>query len=703
MNQSTLLGVQPPPGPENEKGIKKEEDSTVPGPVSASGDQRVLSPQVESLARALVVPYHQNQNQTQNPVQNQRAPDLTDSSKTYVPLAVAMASNSNVGQNQNQHQPQYAYGQGEGQNQGMAVRSAVSGYSPGPFSSMMNPGAMYPFNSTSRQGWGTGSVMSSGYGNGFGQPYAPATNMWARPMGRAFTLTPTPEPQGFIGPSGFPASGQGAFGFAHQRRPSLATSPPASSPSYVYPSGASASAGYAMQIQGPLIKDENEENKVPLEAQVQRLHLSPSFVTPEPSASTHAPARAQSHPVVSPRFPGTFPSLGALDMKTLSPRLVLFYFGVLTTQASLMPRFDFAKEDRGTWSVTLTLYGHTLVKEECGSQAAAKVTVCRDAIETLRQQYPGWTVPDEPHEAETESLWSWTNLFNKYCEHNKLFPPKYTKYVHVKGYRYEVEVDGASYFGVPKSHRTEREAMSAAAHMGMYSTLVSCLQDDVSLLGGELSPAVNPGLGTARSLVAAHKAAAKDKGAQALKNIIMPKGNAAAPKVGKKKKKARKINSNLLPVVNRRISEIITPSNSTRASRWNVTPSEIKTQTNQICDLLNIQYPEIEITQTDGRLVDNSEGEYHATAFFPNDPFLARVGPIGAVRQVMNNKDEAREVCSRKVIDYLIKMVEEDTAMDKEVAKEKEKVERWKENAVSQYVHQGFVSAEQGEVLMKDA
>lgn len=60
----------------------------------------------------------------------------------------------------------------------------------------------------------------------------------------------------------------------------------------------------------------------------------------------------------------------------------------------------------------------------------------------------------------------------EYCEHNKMSPPKYTKYVHVKGFRYEVEVDGASYFGLPKSHRTEREATKAAAHMGFYSTQI---------------------------------------------------------------------------------------------------------------------------------------------------------------------------------------------------------------------------------------
>lgn len=161
----------------------------------------------------------------------------------------------------------------------------------------------------------------------------------------------------------------------------------------------------------------------------------------------------------------------------------------------------------------------------------------------------------------------------EYCEQNKLPSPKYTKYVHVKGYRYEVEVDGVSYFGVPKSHRTEREATNAAAHMGMHSTLVRCLQDDVGLLGGELSLDVNPRLGTASSLVAAHRTAAKDKGPKVLK-MIMPKGK-AAPKVGKKKKE-KKINSNLLPVVNRRIRELTPPSNPTKSSRWNVTPSQIK-------------------------------------------------------------------------------------------------------------------------------
>ncbi|KAJ9358204.1 hypothetical protein DTO280E4_5313 [Paecilomyces variotii] len=705
MQQSNWPESQPQSHTEKEKWIKKEVGGTIldPGPASGSGsgDQQALPPQVESLARALVVPYRQNQNQ------NQGAADLADHSRTYVPLAFAMASNPNA--NQNQHQYACA-GHGQSWIQDMAIGpGSALGYSSGPFASVTNSGAMYPLSSASPPGWGTGSIgMNSCYNNSFGASYAPTANMWSRPMGRTFTLPPTPEPQGYAGSAGFSASGQGAVG-SIQRHSSLGASPPAPSASHAYPSGTSVSGRYVAQNQESPIKDENEDVKIPLEVQVQRLHLSPGVARAESSMNVSAPGRAQSDPVASPRASGACPSLGSLDMNTLPSNLIMFYFGVLTTQASLAPRFDFTREDSGKWGVKLTLYGHTLVKEECGTQAAAKLAVCRDAMETLRMQYPSWAVPDEPHETETESLWGWTRLLNKYCEHNKMSPPKYTKYVHVKGFRYEVEVDGASYFGLPKSHRTEREATKAAAHMGFYSTLVRCLQEDAALLCHEPLQETNSGLGTASSLVAAHRAAAKSKRHKTLK-IIMPKGKAAAPKVGKKKKS--KLNSNLLPVLNRRIHDIPTASNCAKNSRWSLTPSEISDQIRGLktyreklersCNLLNLEYPEVEITQTDGRLIENSEGEYRAAAFFPNDPFLARVGPIGAIKQVVKDKTDALEACSKKVVEYLIHMVEEDTALDRERALEKERVERWKENAISQYVHQGLVDVEEGEVLMQD-
>ncbi|KAJ9294546.1 hypothetical protein DTO271G3_6814 [Paecilomyces variotii] len=703
MQQSNWPESQPQSNPEKEQGIKKEVGDTIPnpGPASGSGDQQALPPQLESLARALVVPYRQNQNQ------NQGAADLADRSKTLVPLAVAMGSNSNA----NQNQPQYAHaGHSQSWIQDMAIGPGNAlGYSPGPFASAMNSGAMYPFGSASAPGWGTGSVpMNSCHNISFGTSYAPTANMWPRPMGRIFTLPPTPEPQGYAGSGGFSASGQGAVDFT-QRHSSLGASPPIPSASYAYPSGASVSGRYVAQNQEPPIKDENEDVKMPLEAQVQRLHLSPDVSGAEPSMDISAPGRAQSDPVASPRASRACPSLGSLDMKTLPSNLVMFYFGVLTTQASLMPRFDFTRADSGQWGVKLTLYGHTLVKEEYGPQAAARLAVCRDAMETLRMQYPSWAVPDEPHETETESLWGWTRLLNKYCEHNKMSPPKYTKYVHDKGFRYEVEVGDASYFGLPKYHRTEREATKAAAHMGFYSTVVRCLQEDAALLCYEPLQETGPGQGTASSLVAAHRAAAKNKGPKTLK-IIMPKGKAAAPKVGKKKKS--KLNSNLLPVLNSRIHDIPTPSNCAKNSRWSLTPTEIRAQIRGLrtyrekleksCNLLNLEYPEVEVTQTDGRLIENSQGEYRAAAFFPKDPFLARVGPIGVVKQVVKDKTEALEACSKKVVEYLIHMVEEDTALDRERALEKERVEQWKKNAISSYIGQGLVDVEEGEVLMQD-
>lgn len=55
--------------------------------------------------------------------------------------------------------------------------------------------------------------------------------------------------------------------------------------------------------------------------------------------------------------------------------------------------------------------------------------------------------------------------------------PGYTKYLNGDGFRFEVEIAEASYFGMLKCYRSEGEAKNASAHLGLYSILVNNLAE----------------------------------------------------------------------------------------------------------------------------------------------------------------------------------------------------------------------------------
>src|SRR5438034_7449080 len=74
----------------------------------------------------------------------------------------------------------------------------------------------------------------------------------------------------------------------------------------------------------------------------------------------------------------------------------------------------------------------------------------------------------------------------EYCEQNGIEPPTYTRYMHRNGCRYEVEVAGFSCFGTRKFYETATEAIYACAHNGLYSVLVSNINDTPSFPGASL-------------------------------------------------------------------------------------------------------------------------------------------------------------------------------------------------------------------------
>ena len=77
----------------------------------------------------------------------------------------------------------------------------------------------------------------------------------------------------------------------------------------------------------------------------------------------------------------------------------------------------------------------------------------------------------------------------------------------------------------------------------------------------------------------------------------------------------------------------------------------------EICDLLALRNPEYRHDISNGEF---GASEYHAAAFFPDDPFLSRAGAIGAVKYSRNDNFDVEEACAGEAAKYLIKMVRND-------------------------------------------
>lgn len=71
---------------------------------------------------------------------------------------------------------------------------------------------------------------------------------------------------------------------------------------------------------------------------------------------------------------------------------------------------------------------------------------------------------------------------------------------------------------------------------------------------------------------------------------------------------------------------------------------------------MGIRAPEYRISQTQE---DFRNGQASAAAYFHEEPYLSRVGAIGAVKN-FRPKEMAKEACAAEVVAFLTKIVEED-------------------------------------------
>lgn len=95
---------------------------------------------------------------------------------------------------------------------------------------------------------------------------------------------------------------------------------------------------------------------------------------------------------------------------------MIFYFGVLATQALLLPRFEFIQgQVNQKWGGILTIYGHSFVEPAIfKTQYNAKAELCQAALKKLVAQFPGWSVPEEPGDAPSQKSngWDWVTILH---------------------------------------------------------------------------------------------------------------------------------------------------------------------------------------------------------------------------------------------------------------------------------------------------
>ncbi|KAL4917082.1 hypothetical protein BDW62DRAFT_89744 [Aspergillus aurantiobrunneus] len=391
-------------------------------------------------------------------------------------------------------------------------------------------------------------------------------------------------------------------------------------------------------------------------------------------------------------------TLDSLDLESISESKVLYYFGVLATKALLLPRFHFTSSRKSKyWGVKMTIYGMTFIRSHVyASRRVAKVSICKEALKKLKVEFPNWVVPERPKDSIAPPGWDWVETLHEYCTHQGLSEPKYTKYVHHKGYRHEVEVDGGTYFGSLKHYSDELQSKQGAAHIALYDVLV---RDD----SGRVESEGLPNLKISNKALLAQvprdplpafteprvPARRRLEDYQESKRARRRTSKSEQPDTALQTCRQTPGNANLQPLENCRLAAVeATVVEEQR--RWKFTPSEISRQLEnvgtwvakleKICDLLALENPEIRIERTDGRLIE-TEGEYTAAAYFKNDPFLARAGAICQIKTFSGNRNAVHEACAKGVYDYLIDMVREDIAIEQRAAEEREAITRWGENA----------------------
>ncbi|KAL3432470.1 hypothetical protein BDV09DRAFT_197661 [Aspergillus tetrazonus] len=425
-------------------------------------------------------------------------------------------------------------------------------------------------------------------------------------------------------------------------------------------------------------------------------------------------------------------TLHSLDVDSVSESDILYYFGILAIKALLLPRFQFTKGRKNRyWGVKMTIYGMTFIQSHVyESRKNAKVSVCKEALKKLKVEFPNWVVPEGPRDSLVSSGWDWVETLQEYCVHQSLPEPLYTMYVHHKGYRHEVEVGGGAYFAPLKYYAAELQSKQSAAHVALYDLLVREDYGSADTEGPSSLEKSNEALLIAiprdhhrksterlepecpsnrkRSFEALLDESAQNslcssigKRAPARKLKDYKHSGRARRRGGKNQSpptssqvKPAPGNANLQPLENCRLAVVEAPLVQ-EERRWEVTPSDIlheiqnvknwvakleresrRSMSEEVCDLLKLEHPEIRIERSDGRLIE-TDGQYTAAAYFKGDPFLTRAGAIGRIQTFSGTRTAVHEACAWNVCNYLIDLVKEDMMLEDNAAKERETITRW--------------------------
>ncbi|PWY78151.1 hypothetical protein BO94DRAFT_472361, partial [Aspergillus sclerotioniger CBS 115572] len=384
--------------------------------------------------------------------------------------------------------------------------------------------------------------------------------------------------------------------------------------------------------------------------------------------------------------------LGSTNLCKLSEDEVLFCYGALATQALLLPRFQFNNSKDSRWGVKLTMYGFTIARSNVySSQKAAKADVCRTALKRLQAEYPEWVLPDEEQGGPVTSGWDWIELLREYCVQNGISGPAYTKFLPERGnvYCHGVKVQHATYTGPMDHYASDYVSRNTSAYKALQTLLIhgsgevcnfpgpfTLKRHDERLLADvpRLSGFVNHDMDSRPPVALKPRTEPENVGSKPLERSKKRKLDGDAPG-----------NSNLLPLTNCRLSSVDVCVQE-EVKRWKLTPRELATQIGamksyvdkltKICELLELEHPELRVERIDGRLVE-TYGDYTAGAYFKNDPFLTRAGAIGHISSMQGTRLAVEESCAQKVVDYLTTMVQEDYNMEKAAAEGRRLIEQW--------------------------
>ncbi|RAH83993.1 hypothetical protein BO86DRAFT_446730 [Aspergillus japonicus CBS 114.51] len=405
--------------------------------------------------------------------------------------------------------------------------------------------------------------------------------------------------------------------------------------------------------------------------------------------------------------PAKISRLSDVELDLLEDDVILFCFGVLTTQALLLPRFQFNISKSRRWGVKLTMYGCTIIKSAIyDTQKEAKSDICRAALKKLQPEFPDWNLPDDLDNIESSVDWDWVDLLQEFCAHNGFELPRYTKVMHENEFYHKVQVHRTTYTGKTGTYAEDEHSQRSCALLALQQIYINGSETSSNLSGTLILEGLDARLlalvprdplqtrtyiweSSNYAKAPRKKPRGRTEQSHQRKRQAEHELSAGFPNEvdgNSKRPKSVPRNSNMLPLQHSRLASIEVPVKKDE-KRWAVTPRQVQLQIRglgssterlqKVCDLLCLEYPEIRVDRQDGRLVDTL-GEYTAGAYFKSDPFLRRAGAVGPVTGLQDNRSLAEQACAEEVVKYLIQIVAEDEELEINIAKQRQSVEQWK-------------------------